>query len=112
MEFFVARKLKFKAWNRETKLLMRLNSIDCVKGELMKKEHVLLQFTGLHDMQGEELYDMDVVLKDSEKYVIHWQNEINGWSVSLLTGQHSLRHGIQEFLRTTTRLSNYFELRQ
>lgn len=112
MEFFVARKLKFKAWNTETKLLMRLNSIDCVKGELMKKDHVLLQFTGLYDIQGEEVYDMDVVLKDTDRFVIHWKNDINGWTVSLLAGNQTSDHAIHDFIKTTTRLCNYFELRR
>jgi len=49
------RKMMFKAWNKETRLLMRLNSIDCVKGELVKKDHILLQFTGLYDKQKEEI---------------------------------------------------------
>jgi hypothetical protein len=112
MEFFVARKLKFKAWNTETKLLMRLNSIDCVKGELTKKEHVLLQFTGIHDVNGEEVYDMDVLLKDSERYIVHWQDEANRWTVSLLSQKHMLHHAVRDFVKTTTRLCNYFELQR
>lgn len=112
MEFFVARKLKFKAWNTETKLLMRLNSIDCVKGELLKKDHVLLQFTGLYDLQGEEVYDMDVVLKDTDRFVIHWQDDSNAWTVSLLAGNHVSPHAVHDFIKTTTRLCNYFELKR
>ena len=42
MNEFKPRKIKFKAWDTEHKLLMRLNSIDCNKGELVKKDHVLL----------------------------------------------------------------------
>jgi len=76
---FKPRKIKFKAWNTDTKLLMRLNSIDCNKGELFKKDHVLLQFTGLYDMQGEEVYDMDVLLIYSDKYVVFWDETKGGW---------------------------------
>lgn len=76
---FTPRKIKFKAWNLESKLLMRLNSIQCNKGELLKKDHVLLQFTGLHDLEGEEIYDMDIVFIAYEKFIIVWNNEKNGW---------------------------------
>jgi hypothetical protein len=110
MEFFVARKLKFKAWNTETKLLMRLNAIECVKGELTKKQHILLQFTGLFDMQHEEIYDMDVLLKDSERYVIHWREEVNGWVISLLPGKYQSDFSVLDFVRNATRLCNYFEM--
>lgn len=52
MDLFSPRKLLFKAWNTETKLLMRLNTIDCRKGELFKRDHILLQFTGMYDKTG------------------------------------------------------------
>jgi hypothetical protein len=76
---FTPRKIKFKAWNTETRLLMRLNSIDCNKGELFKKDHILLQFTGMYDMQEEEIYDMDVLLIYSDKYVVFWDSAKGGW---------------------------------
>ena len=69
---FKKRKIKFKAWDQEHKLLMRLHSIDCNKGELFKKDHVLLQFTGLCDKDGEEIYEMDVLLLSLEKRVSRW----------------------------------------
>jgi len=79
MEEFKPRKIKFKAWNAGTRLLVRLNSIECSKGELFKKDHVLLQFTGLYDKEGDEIYDRDVVLVGYEKYVVFWNHDKNGW---------------------------------
>lgn len=81
---FKKRKIKFKAWDLEHRLLMRLNSIDCNKGELLKKDHVLLQFTGLCDKEGEEIYEMDVLLVSLEKLVVFWNVSKNGWYYSPL----------------------------
>ncbi|HYC84001.1 MAG TPA: YopX family protein [Chryseosolibacter sp.] len=79
MKDFKPRKLMFKAWNTESRLLMRLNSIECVRGELVKKNHIILQFTGLYDTEGDEIYEMDLLLKGSDKYVVMWDIERNGW---------------------------------
>lgn len=108
MSFYSHRKVKFKAWNEESKLLMRLNSIDCVKGELVKKGHILLQFTGLHDRQEEEVYDMDVLLWNSEKFIMYWDNKLLTWRLSSL--DPNKRSDVQlEKVREMNRLCSYFE---
>jgi hypothetical protein len=87
---------------------MRLNSIDCIKGELHKKQHILLQFTGLFDKQGDELYDMDVLLKDNEKYLIKWDNQSFGWTIISLESKLT-QNNIKDFAEGSIRLRNYFE---
>jgi hypothetical protein len=99
----------FKAWNKETKLLMRLNSIDCKKGELFKKDHILLQFTGLYDKQQDEIYEMDVMLIGSEKFLVLWDSERNGWNLARLENTGVTSPFIKETSSKTTRLWNYFE---
>jgi hypothetical protein len=109
MDFYSPRKLIFKAWNKETRLLVRLETIPCSRGELIKKDHIFLQFTGLYDKQEEELYEMDIVLLDSGKYLVRWSHERSGWILSKLpeaTQQEALTLG-----NTTrcVRFCNYFE---
>jgi hypothetical protein len=109
MDFFSPRKLMFKAWNTETKLLMRLNSIDCKRGELIKKDHILLQFTGQLDIQNDEIYEMDVLLINHEKFVVLWNEQRNGWNLSRLSNPSDAKPLLKENLTKATRLWSYFE---
>jgi hypothetical protein len=109
---FKKRKIKFKAWDEENRLLMRLNAIDCQKGELIKKNHILLQFTGLYDKEDIEIYEMDVVMFSLEKFVVCWNDAKNGWYYyPIENGQKQL-----PFLKLDAerckRFCNFFELQQ
>jgi hypothetical protein len=103
------RKMMFKAWNKETKLLMRLNSIDCNRGELVKKDHILLQFTGLYDQQQEEIYEMDVMLIGTEKFLVMWDVGRNGWTMVKLLTKNDPQPFVKEISLKATRLWNFFE---
>ncbi len=109
MDFFTPRKLMFKAWNTETKLLMRLNSIDCKRGELFKKDHILLQFTGLYDFQEDEIYEMDVLIFNHEKFIVLWDVGRNGWNVARLSNRADAKPLLTENSVKFTRLWSYFE---
>jgi hypothetical protein len=106
---FKPRLFKFKAWNTESKLLMKLGSIDCKKGELFKKDHILLQFTGLQDKQEEEIYEMDIVLMRSEKFIVMWDEESNGWFLRDTVKQVKVQRFEKEVAGKTIRLCSYFE---
>jgi hypothetical protein len=109
MQWYTARTLKFKAWNKDEKLLMRLNSIDCNRGELFKTNHILLQFTGIYDKHQEEIYEMDVLLKGDKKFLVRWNPELNGWYFSPIeVPQHPQSLSTSEALQML-RLCSYFE---
>lgn len=108
---FKPRRIKFKAWNTETQLLMRLNSIDCNKGELFKKQHILLQFTGLLDREEEEIYEMDILLIYSDKYLVFWNEEKGGWYFSPLERRNEIQPFLFESASKMRRFCSFFELK-
>jgi len=110
MEFYKTRKVKFKAWNAEARLLMRLTSVDCSKGELVKAGFTLLQFTGRTDSQKEELYELDIVLIDSEKYVLMWDDDQNGgWFFVQMKDKQQKVPATMQLALKGIRLCNYLE---
>lgn len=110
MEFYTPRKVKFKAWNQEARLLVRLTSVDFIRGEMIKAGYILLQFTGRWDVQHEELYELDIVLLNSEKFVLIWNDEnAGGWYfVSLQNKLQKLPATLQQ-AATGIRLCNFLE---
>ena len=98
----------FKAWNQETRLMMRLNSIECARGALFRKDHILLQFTGLYDKQDEEIYEMDMLLIAGRKFVVSWDTDQSGWGVyAFPDGQIS--PFVKRISKTAVRICSYFE---
>ncbi|MFM8911510.1 MAG: YopX family protein [Flammeovirgaceae bacterium] len=110
MTDFTARKIKFKAWDAEHRLLMRLNSIDCNKGELVKKHHILLQFTGMVDKEGEEIYEQDVLMISLDKYIVFWNEKQNGWYYSPLKNRNTHAPFLAKEAATMKRFCSFFEL--
>ena len=106
---FTSRKFKFKAWNQEARLLLKLSNIDCVKGELFKKDHFLLQFTGHRDKHEEEIYEMDIVMINSAKFVVTWDEENNGWFLTDFESEKKSQRYTKEVAERTVRLCSYFE---
>ncbi len=104
----MSRQFKFKAWNTETNLLMRLNQIDCEKGVLIKKDHILLQFTGHHDMNGSEIYEADILLYGTDKRMVVWDEDLNAWNLIGEQRKITFTFNKQE-LSKGKRLCSYYE---
>ena len=88
---------------------MRLNSIDCIKGELFKKDHILLQFTGMYDKQKDEIYEMDIVLIGSEKFLVMWDTARNGWVLVTMASLSDPQPFVEGVAGKSVRLCSYFE---
>jgi len=112
MDHFIPRKIKFKAWNQEARLLMKLDSIECHKGELFRRDHILLQFTGILDRDDEEIYDMDILLIYSEKHLVFWDMARSGWYYSVLKNPDESEPFVKEVGNGMRRFCSFFELQK
>jgi hypothetical protein len=90
---------------------MRMDALPCVKGEIVKKDHIFLQFTGVLDMQKEELYEMDIVFrgKGADKFIVRWNSKHTGWCITELDSEIALEELTQENAMHMRRLCSYFE---
>ena len=102
------RRIKIKAWNIEDRLIKRVRNVDCVKSELFKEGHILLQYTGMEDQNDVEIYDGDVLLYQHRKYITSWDEESHQWIWTDQTNQMVTKFILEE-ARQSLRLCHSLE---
>ena len=102
------RSIKIKAWNIEDKLIKRVGQVDCLKSELYKEGHILLQYTGMEDQNMVEIYDGDILLYQHRKHIVSWDEDDHNWIWTDQTNQTETRFTRTEAKRAL-RLCHSFE---
>ena len=79
------REIKFRAWDKEKN---EITTTICIGGlhipyNSNPNNYILMQYTGLKDKNGKEIYEGDIVRNTADKYhyEIKWDNFESAWSL-------------------------------
>lgn len=96
------REIKFRAWHKDLKKMFKIGQITLEEGTWnfepndrgfigmsipYQPSFVLMQYTGLHDKNGKEIYEGDIVGDNKIKWIVKWNKHRMGFSLYPTTEQ-------------------------
>lgn len=86
------RTIKFRAWDKDNKQLFPVGILGFCEGGISVSDgysreaigkYELMQFTGLHDKNGKEIYEGDILkLTDTLNVEVKWSDKFGGFTTS------------------------------
>ena len=88
--------LKFKAFNKVTRKVYRSGTLSFSTerhsfilftemkevGDYKDDDVEIMQYIGQKDAQNKELYQRDIIEMEGKRYIVVWDNNRGGWSIS------------------------------
>ncbi len=86
------REIKFRAWDRATKLMFVIFDNEGENWFLpkWKSNYEVMEFTGLLDEEGKEIYEGDLAENDGRIYQVVWMPNHAKWGVKVIKTTHVL----------------------
>lgn len=96
------REIKFRIWDIENKKMLKVQELDfeptfyggriAIRPDQYNdyfdtEDMILMQYTGLHDKNGKEIYEGDIVGDNKIKWIVKWNKHRMGFSLYPTTEQ-------------------------
>lgn len=99
------REIKFRAWDTYNKEMLEVQGLDyedSYNGQPMVRtimyndyfdieDMILMQYIGLHDKNGKEIYEGDIISNGTEKCIVVWVKDYAGFMLKLINKDYENR---------------------